>query len=198
MAPDRELIDDELDRAVGRLAEAFAARSIRHALIGGLATSLRGRERSTKDADFLVDVPQIQLPGLLDDLIAKEFSIDPAVVIPEFLRQHITAFSYGKIRIDWLRATVLPLYVRALADATPLEWSAGHSIRVATAEGLILTKMVAFRPQDQIDIDTLLIANRDDVDVGLIRAEWAPFAATEAERTAWLEAAIERRVVRRE
>ena len=76
--------------------------------------------------------------------------------------------------------------------------SAGHSIRVATAEGLILTKMVAFRPQDQMDIDSLLIANRDSIDVDMIRAEWSPFAATEVDRTSWLESAIARLVVRRE
>ena len=69
---------------------------------------------------------------------------------------------------------------------------------MASAEGLILTKMVAFRPQDQMDIETLLTANRDTIDIGLIRAEWSPFAVSEAERTAWLEAAIAARVVRRE
>ena len=91
-----------------------------------------------------------------------------------------------------------PLLRRTLADAEPLEWSEGHTVRVATAEGLILTKMVAFRPQDQVDIETLLTANRDTIDVDLIREEWSPFAATEPECTAWLEAAIARRVVRRE
>lgn len=58
--------------------------------------------------------------------------------------------------------------------------------------------MVAFRPQDQIDIETLLTANRDTINVNLIREQWTPFVETEAERTAWLEAAIARRVVRRE
>jgi hypothetical protein len=42
------------------------------------------------------------------------------------------------------------------------------------------------------------VDNRDTIYVQLNRAEWAPFAATEVERTAWLEAAIARRVVRRE
>jgi hypothetical protein len=69
---------------------------------------------------------------------------------------------------------------------------------VATAEGLILTKMVAFRPLDQSDIETLLTSIRDTIDVTLIREEWSPFASMEAERTAWLEAAIEKWVVRRE
>jgi hypothetical protein len=145
----------------------------------------------------LVDVSQIALPGLLDDLVERGFSLEPAVVIKEYVREHITAFSFADVRIDWLKP-VLPFYSRALADAKPVDWSEGHSIRVATAEGLILTKVVAFRPQDQIDIETLLTANRDTIDVQLIREEWSPFAATESERTAWLEAAITRRVVRRE
>lgn len=196
MSPDLEL-DDELTAAVDSLSEAFAARSVRHALIGGLATSIRGRPRYTQDVDLLLDVPQVALPGLLDDLVGRGFTLDPPVVVREFVQTHITAFSFGVVRIDWLKP-VLPLYTRALSDAEPLEWSADHPIRVATAEGLILTKMVAFRPQDQLDIDTLLTANRDAIDVGLIREEWSAFAASEPARTAWLEDAIARRVVRRE
>lgn len=197
MDPDRDVYAEELVRAVDALADAFAARSIRHALIGGLATSLRGRLRYTQDADFLIDVPQLALPGLLDDLAGRGFTLDPSVVIKEYVREHVTAFSFEETRIDWLKP-ILPLYARALADAQILEWSEGRPIRVVTAEGLILTKMVAFRPQDQMDIDTLLTANRDAIDVASIREQWSPFAAAEADRTAWLEAAIERRVVRRE
>jgi hypothetical protein len=194
---DRRLFSEELDRAVEELADTFAARSVRHALIGGLATSLRGRQRLTQDIDLLVDIPQIALPGLLDDLVERGFSLDPAVVINQYVREHITAFAFGPVRIDWLKP-VLPFYSRAIADAGPMAWSEGHLIRVASPEGLILTKMVAFRPRDQEDIETLLTANRDAIDVDLIRREWAPFAPGEPERTAWLEAAIDRRVVRRE
>ncbi len=179
------------------MAEAFDARSIRYALIGGLAFVLRGRPRFTQDVDFLLEVPQILLPGLLDDLIERGCTLDPPVVIKQFVREHVASFPFGRVRIDWLKP-VLPLYSRTLADAAPLEWTEGHTVRVATAEGLILTKMVAFRPQDQIDIETLLTANRDRIDIDLIREEWSPFATTEPERTAWLEATIARRVDRRE
>ncbi len=197
MAIDRRVLSEDLVLAVDSLAEAFAARSVRHALIGGLAISMRGRPRLTQDIDFLVDVTLIALPGLLDDLVERGFSLEPMVVIKEYTRENITAFKFGPVRIDWLKP-VLPFYSRALADAAPLEWTEGHTVRVATAEGLILTKIVAFRPQDQMDIETLLTANRDSIDIQLIREEWSPFAAIEAERTAWLEAVIARRVVRRE
>jgi hypothetical protein len=197
MLVDLDLIPGDSVRAVEALTEAFEARSVRYALIGGLATILRGRPRYTQDVDFLVDVPQIVLPGLLDDLVDRGAALDPAVVVKEYVRESMTSFPFARVRIDWLKP-VLPLYARALADAAPLEWTRGRSIRVASPEGLILTKMVAFRPRDQEDIETLLTANRDTIDVELIRREWAPFAPTEPERTAWLEAAIDRRVVRRE
>ncbi len=197
MHADQTHLPDDAVRAVESLAEAFDARSIRYALIGGLAFVLRGRPRFTQDVDMLVDVPQIVLPALLNDLTERGFAIDPQVVIKEYVREHMTSFPFGRVRIDWLKP-VLPLYSRTLTSAAPMEWTEGHTVRVATAEGLILTKMVSFRPQDQIDIETLLTANRDTIDIQLIRDEWAPFAELEGERTAWLEACIDRRVVRRE
>ena len=170
MADEREVLPDELIRSVELLAEVFAARSIRYAVVGGLATLMRGRPRFTQDVDVLLDVPQLALPGLLDELLRIGFSFDRDVVIREYVREHITTFRFGSVRIDWLKP-VLPLYVRALSGATSLLWTEGHPVRVATAEGLILTKIVSFRPQDQADIETLLIANRDEIDLELIRHE---------------------------
>lgn len=181
----------ELIRAVELLGDTLAAQSIRYALVSGLATSLRGRPRFTQDVDILLDVPQLQLPTLLGELARLGFSFDLATVIREYTRDRFTSFLYGSVRVDWL-APALPLYVRALADSSPLASTEGHSVRVASAEGLILTKMVSFRPQDQIDIETLLIANRGQMDASLIRGEWSAVAAGEDARTAWLEDALRR------
>ena len=51
MDTDAGPLSHELVRAVELLSDAFAIRSIRHALIGGLATSMRGRPRFTRDVD---------------------------------------------------------------------------------------------------------------------------------------------------
>ena len=37
-----------------------------------------------------------------------------------------------------------------------------------------------------------------EFNLDMIRREWSPFARAEAERTAWVEAVIAKRVVRRE
>jgi hypothetical protein len=52
--------------------------------------------------------------------------------------------------------------------------------------------MVAFRPQDQVDIETVHLANSDDLEVSLIRQQWSAVAAGEEARTLWLEDALAR------
>lgn len=179
----------DLVAAVEILGEVFENRGVRYALLGGLATMLRGRPRFTQDVDVLLEVPQLALPGLLDELVDRGFSLDRETVIRQFVEQHMTAFRYGVVRIDWLKP-VLPLYAHALAAATKLPWGDKHALRVLTPEGLIVTKLVAFRPQDQEDIRTLLAANADEIDADLIRREWASVSVGEEERTAWLEAEL--------
>lgn len=185
------LLSRDLPRAVELLAEACESRSVRYALIGGLATVIHARPRFTQDVDVLIDVPQLVLPGLLDDLERVGFDFDIVTVIRQYVDDHFTVLRFGSARIDWLKP-VLPLYARALADATLQPWATGRSVRVATAEGLILTKMAAFRPQDQADIEALIAANRDSLDVSLIRREWSAVADGEDARTQWLESAIAR------
>jgi hypothetical protein len=191
--PQPEPLASELIRAVELLAEVFSARSINYALVGGLATLMRGRPRFTQDVDVLLDVPQIGLPDLLDELARQGFTMDMATVIREFVHEHLTTFRFGSVRIDWLKP-VLALFTHTLAEASFLKWTEGHQIRVAKAEGLILTKMLSFRSQDKEDIETLLVANRDEIDVDLVRREWFAVAEGEEARTAWLEEVLARLV----
>lgn len=181
-----EPLAGDLVTALEMLGEVFDARGIRYALLGGLATILRGRPRFTQDIHILLEVPQSALPGLLDELADRGFTLDRDTVMRQFIQQHMTAFRFGVVRIDWLKP-VLPLYAHALAAATSLPWTPGHFLRVLAPEGLIVTKMVAFRPQDQEDIRTLLAANQAEIDVDLTRREWAAVAHGEEQRTAWLE-----------
>jgi len=189
MPSDPDSLAGDLIRAVEILGEVFEARGIRYALLGGLATMLRGRPRFTQDIDILLDVPQIALPGLLEELIARGFSMDRDTVIRQFVREHMTSFRFGTVRIDWLKP-VLPLYDNALAAATAFPWTEGHQLRVLSPEGLIVTKLVSFRPQDQEDIRVLLAANRNTIDLDSIRHEWSAVSLGEEERSAWLEAEI--------
>ena len=56
MPAEEHLLSSDLIQAVELLADIFAKRAIRYALMGGLATMLRGRPRFTQDVDILLDV----------------------------------------------------------------------------------------------------------------------------------------------
>src|SRR5256885_1073947 len=107
MPAEYDILADELIRAVELLADSFAVRSTRYAIVGGLATMMRGRPRFTQDVDVLLDVPQVALPGLLDELAGQGFKFDTHTVIHEYVQEHMTAFQFGSVRIDWLKP-VLP------------------------------------------------------------------------------------------
>ena len=184
-----------LGDAVRRLAVVFERRKIRHAMIGGLAVGVRSRPRATKDADFIVQVPALAFPGLLEELADDGFAIDVLDTIRRWSADRLVVFFRGEARIDWMQP-ILPLYTRVLDTAMPSPWL-DTKLNVATAEGLIITKMVAFRAQDQADIVGLLAANRDEIDLDFILTEWAPFADTEPDRTAWLTGMIAKHVPQR-
>jgi hypothetical protein len=86
----------------------------------------------------------------------------------------MTVVSYQGIRIDWLKV-VLPAFQHVLDRATEESWL-GHRIRVASPEGLILLKLLAFRTQDLLDIENLVAAHRGALDVAWIQAEWQALA----------------------
>ena len=88
--------------------------------------------------------------------------------------------SYHGIRIDWLKP-VIPVYLHILARATEEAWL-DQPIRIASAEGLILLKLLAFRSQDQLDIENLVAANADKLDLDWIKTEWQTLADLEDPR----------------
>lgn len=86
----------------------------------------------------------------------------------------MVALSYRGIRVDWLKP-ILPAYQHILDHATREDWL-DLRIRVASAEGLILMKLLAARTQDWLDIENLVAANVPSLDVDWIRNEWQTLA----------------------
>jgi hypothetical protein len=73
--------EPDLQEVVRRLVVVFKRRQVRHALIGGLAVGVRSRPRATKDADFIVHVPALSFPALLEELVSEGFSLDVMDII---------------------------------------------------------------------------------------------------------------------
>jgi len=182
------MVDDILSRSVVGVAKALSSNGAKYALIGGLAVSVRGRPRSTKDADFIVDCPALKLAGLFEDMNALGFELDVLTAIRKWQTDRLLIMFADEVRVDWMYPD-LEVYRAVLKTAESLDWDDG-TLNVATAEGLILCKMIAFRDQDKFDIRTLIDSNPDRLDIEFIRSQWSFFANGEPERTAWLEAQL--------
>lgn len=174
MAAKSDLSVELLQAGLTTATEVLARHSVNYAVIGGMAAGYRSQPRFTKDVDFLLSIPQLVLPPVLEELAGLGFSFDLIPAIREWTQEHMTVLSYHGIRIDWLKP-VIPAYQHVLERATEETWLE-HRIRVASAEGLILLKLLAFRTQDQLDIENLVAANRGRLDVPWIQAEWQTVA----------------------
>jgi hypothetical protein len=190
MPPETLDFPDYLLDGMRQLAEALEGRRINYALIGGLAAGYRSRPRFTEDLDLLLQVPQLALPSLLDDLRDRGFTFETDVAVREWTREHMTVLSFHGVRVDWLKP-VLPAYQHVLDRARPEDWL-GRPVRIAAAEGLILMKLLAFRTQDQVDVENLLAANQGQLDIEQIRHEWQTVAAQDDPRMRWFEDRITR------
>jgi len=180
MASDETPLPELLLHAVDALADVLPAHKARYALIGGIAAGMRGRLRYTDDVDLLLTVPQLQLPGLLEALIERGFSCDVVPTVREWAEHHMVVLRYSDVRVDWLKP-VVPVYHHVIDTATAEPWR-GRQLHVASAEGLILLKLLASRPQDQLDIDTLLAANKGRLDLDWVEREWLTVFPTDDPR----------------
>jgi hypothetical protein len=170
MAADISPLPEDLIVALDILAKTLPTFQARYALIGGIAIGMRSRIRATEDVDLLLTVPQLELPRLLESLVDQGFSCDVLATIQEWNQHHFVAFAYKDVRIDWVKPRV-PAYQHVL-DSAISENREGRELRIATAEGLIVLKLIAARTQDFADIESLLGVNAGRLDLGWIEKEW--------------------------
>ena len=185
--------DDSLPPGGRTLEQAFEAlvatlndRGIRYAIIGGIALIQHTRVRTTDDIDALLAVPQIQMAPLFEALAARGFALDVERATREFRDGGMVSLRYGDVIVDLLRP-VIPAYSHVLDRAVETQ-ILGHRVRIGSAEGLIVTKLMAMRPQDESDVRDLLAAYAGRLDLDFVRAELDSFSATNDPRRAKFEA----------
>jgi hypothetical protein len=183
-----------LGAALRALAAAFSGVSVPAMLIGGMAVIARGVPRLTRDVDGTVAGGDLEVGELVEKLGAHQLvpRIEDAI---SFATEHqvlLLRHEASGIDVD-LSLAWLPFELEALAASERLDLG-GVSIQVARAEDLIIYKAVAFRPQDQQDIERLLTLHAEQIDLDRVRKILAEFAqAIEApERPEDLERIIRR------
>lgn len=186
--------EPHLRDAIHALAGALAELGAPHMLIGGIAVILRGTVRQTNDVDATVWAEGVDLAALLgvlgrhgivgriDD--AAQFARDHQVL----LLRHAPSGTPMELSLAWL-----PFEATALQRAEPLDIE-GRRVPVALAEDLVIYKAVAWRDRDRADIERLLIAHGDAMDLAYVRKMVAEFAELlgEPERIGDFERLLER------
>ncbi|MBK9161434.1 MAG: hypothetical protein IPM27_07685 [Nitrosomonadales bacterium] len=134
-------------------------------LIGGLAVSLHGVERSTMDVDITVAMNPANLAALIDT--ARELKLTPVLPVPleslgniELLRdwhaqRHLEAFALRTPELAGVTIDVLlfPPVDFAVMIGRAVEFEiAGTAIRVVSIDDLIALKSAVGRPVDLSDV----------------------------------------------
>jgi hypothetical protein len=184
-----EALKGPLGEALRAVARALSDLPVPGMLIGGMAVVVRGVPRLTRDVDATVAGGKLDAHALAaefgkHDLLPRiPDAIDFADSRQVLLLRHQPSGVDIDVSLAWL-----PFELEAIAAADQLEVG-GTTIRVARAEDLIIYKAVAFRPQDQQDIERLLTLHAKHVDFGRIRRTIDEFAQAieEPERLAAFE-----------
>ncbi len=175
-----------LQDALRSALELLRQTGMKAAFAGGLAVIIWGRPRITQDVDMLLELTPDTVDAFLQAASDLGFSYDTeeAALLPAggFIR--LMRDDAASFPLDILVADT-PLHQSALARVKRFEL-AGEQIPVISAEDLILMKLVAFRPKDTFDLETVIDAMSPKLDLPYLQM-WADRLGLRARLETFLE-----------
>jgi predicted nucleotidyltransferase len=153
---DKDKVIIPLIRTIKALIEWFNASQVDGMIIGGIAASLLGRPRTTKDIDALVMIESTRWCEFLKHGFALGFKprISDALKFVEKTRVLLLTYEATEIDVD-ISFGALPFEKEALLRKQWVKIS-GVSIPLPTPEDLIIMKAVSGRPRDIADIEAII------------------------------------------
>jgi hypothetical protein len=147
----------------------------RFCIIGGMALLRWGEQRMTKDVDITL------LTGFGDEeryIRALTAGFEPLVpnAIDFALRNRVLPVRTKAGFKANIALGALPFEEQAVTRATDYVFAEGVSLRVCSAEDLVVMKAFAARPQDWIDVEGILIRQCGQLDFAYIHANLEPLA----------------------
>lgn len=147
-------------------------------IVGGMATGVLGEPRLTHDVDIIADVGGMKLAGFLQKAKEAGFLFKDA-------RVHSDVQQKGTFRLQYQKS-----WVDIIVASTELEQSAfqrakrvkvlGIEASFPSPEDFILLKLIPGRPKDLLDVESVILRNRDRLDRAYLE-RWAQQLADEME-----------------
>jgi hypothetical protein len=200
MSPKRSApLTGKIAQAVMGVAGALDGLPSPGMLIGGIAVILQGIPRMTRDVDATVEATSMDL-----DALALHFErhgivprIDDARAFARASQVLLLRHRQSGVDVD-LSLAWLPFELEAIAAR---EAVSSHPLRtqIARPEDLVIYKAIAWRPQDQQDVERLLTLHGQRMDLTRVRTRVAELAAAidADDRLEQLEQLIARTMPRR-
>lgn len=155
------------------LQRFFEARQWRFCFIGGLAVQRWGEPRLTLDVDCTLLTGFGHEALYVDELLA---AYTGRVAGPrEFALANRVLLLYGSSRVPLdIALGAMPFEERSIDRASAFDLGEQHSLLTCSAEDLIVFKAFAGRDRDWLDIDTIVMRQRQALDVDTIWRELTP------------------------
>lgn len=169
-------LEVSLQAALADLVAWLEEQNIPAVIVGGIAASVLGRPRLTRDIDALALLPEDAWSRAVES--AAKHGILPR--IPEALafarRSRVLLMRHARSAIDLdIIFGGLP-FEHSVVERATTHAVAGVAVRLPRVEDLLIMKAVAHRPKDLEDIRGLLDAH-PEADVGEVRSFVSDFAA---------------------
>ena len=165
------------------LQRFFEARGWRFCFIGGLAVQRWGEPRLTLDVDCTLLTGFGQEERYVDELLAAFVG---RVDHPRaFALAHRVLLMYGPARVPIdIALGAMPFEERCIGRASPFDIGDRESLTMCSAEDLVVFKAFAGRDRDWLDIEGIVLRQRDALDPDLIWRELMPLLALKGETDA--------------
>lgn len=165
-----------LKEVLRRVLGWLDSEGVKGVVIGGVAASLLGRPRATRDVDLVVWLEDSALEAFVQSAGKHGFEprMDDALSFARQSRVLLVRHSDSAIDVD-IALGALPFEKRAIERRQQCVLG-DLTVPLPRAEDLIIMKAVAHRPRDTADVEALLEANVD-VDREYVRRVVGEFAS---------------------
>jgi len=155
------------------LQRFFEARAWRFCFIGGLAVQRWGEPRLTLDVDCTLLTGFGQEERYVDELLGafvgrvdhhRAFALAHRVLL---------VYGSGRVPID-IALGAMPFEERCIERASPFDIGDRQSLTMCSAEDLVVFKAFAGRDRDWLDVEGIVLRQRDALDANIIWRELTP------------------------
>ncbi len=180
------------------MASALGAAGVAYMVVGAFSSNVHGVPRSTKDADFVVELSDAAMLNRIMDILGAGFQLDPQLLLETVTGnyRYVITHRQSNFKIELFLLSRDPHHIERFARRQQRTiGSAAQDVWVQTAEDVIIQKLRWFarakREKDWSDVVDVIATQQNQLDLTYIRRWCAEHATLELFEQAWQQASSE-------